>query len=824
MKKIWQYIAIAALAVTAFACTPEYPIPSQAGLPQASDLDVTISVDQATNYVTFVMNNQGMVPVFIFGDQKIDGKASKRYAYTENGVSLRFRDAGEYTVEVKAYNANGISQGSLVKTFTLENTYRDPFDPSPYIRAISNGSSQTWIWNSPEAGHIACGPAGDPKGWWQVEPNGKQGFLYDDKMTFDSNGNYTFDPGDGQAYAKKDAEYPAGHEQLDDDYLFPAETKTTKYNFENNWNEAGIEEIFLVLDPGSILSYVVHKSLVDEPRYQILETKTSAMKKKLQIMATASTPANSDGISFYYEFVPEGSIAGAEDPLFGKESKTWVLDNETQGYMGCGPDVTNPAGWWSAAPHEKDAWGVKDDELTFFKDGKYVFDPGADGVVYVNKDSGYHAEIYTGDGNDYDAPAERQESTYTLGSDANGDYLELPAGILYSYVPNADVINDEPNRLTVTELTENRLVLVANFNGISWQLIFRPKAGAQPGAGDPLFDVTSKTWILANDKQGYMGCGPDLGNPAGWWSATPHDKDSWGVKDDELTFFADGKYTFNPGADGVVYVNKDSGYHPELRTGDEDYDAPAVFQEATYVRDEDTNGEYIELPAGILFGYIPNAAVINDEPNRLYIKELTAESMTLVGVYEGISWQFIFKPKEGQGGGGEPASLEEALVGSWTWDADVNGHFGCGPDLGNPTGWWSGEAHCKDNAFMYNDIITFTADGKYTLDPVDGKSYINKDVTVYNDLKNGECPYGDDFVIALDKTTVNYTLDEEGDFEVIKLADGGIFSYTPNNDFADQPWLYVKSYSANQLILMSYTATGNGGGSIAWQFVLKRVQ
>ena len=74
MKTIWQYIAIAALAVSAAACTPEYPVPNQAGLPQASDLDVTISVDQSTNYVTFVMNNREVVPVWIFGDQKIDGK------------------------------------------------------------------------------------------------------------------------------------------------------------------------------------------------------------------------------------------------------------------------------------------------------------------------------------------------------------------------------------------------------------------------------------------------------------------------------------------------------------------------------------------------------------------------------------------------------------------------------------------------------------------------------------------------------------------------------------------------------------------------------
>ena len=823
MKRIWQYIAIAALAVSAAACTPEYPIPNQAGLPQASDLDVNIIVDQETNYVTFVMNNKGVVPVWIFGDQKIDGKASKKYSYTDNNVTLRFREAGEHTVEVKAYNANGLSQGSLVKTFTLDNTYRDPFDPAPYVKAISNGSSQTWIWNSAEAGHIACGPAGDPKGWWQVEPNGKKGFLYDDLMTFGSDGTYTYDPVDGQAYAKKDAEYPAGHEILDDDYLFPAEKKTTKFTFENNWNDAGIEEIFLVLDPGSILSYVVHKSLVDEPRYQILETKTSAMKKKLQFMATASTPTNADGISFYYEFVPEGSIAGADDPLFGKESKAWILDNESAGYMGCGGSLGNPTEWWSAQPHEKDDKGVTDDVLTFFKDGKYVFDPGADGVVYCNWESDYHHELWDGGQNsDYDAPAEVQTSTYTLGSDADGDYIELPAGVFFSYVANKAILS-EPTRLYVTELTEAKMVLVAKFNGICWQLIFKPRDGA-PVAEDPLFGVTSKTWVYDNESAGYMGCGGSLGNPTEWWSGGPHEKDAFGVKDDELTFFADGKYTFNPGADGVVYCNWESNYHHELWDGGQnsDYDAPADPQEATYTLDSDDDGDYIELPAGIFFGYVANKAIL-DTPTKLYIKELTQNKLVVVAKFDGICWQMIFRPKEGQGGGGEPGSLDEAIVGTWAWDPDQNGHFGCGPDLGNPLGWWNGEAHCKDNAHMYDDTITFTADGKYTLDPVDGFSYMNKDVTFLNDRK-GDSPYGDDFLYTNEKTTWSYTLDEENDLDVIKLADGGLFTYIPNNAFEDEPWLYVKSCTADHLVLMTYTATGNNGGSIAWQYVFKRVK
>ena len=486
MKTIWQYIAIAALAVSAAACKPEFPVPSASGLPQASDLDVAITVNQETNYVTFVMNNKGMVPVWIFGDQKIDGKASKKYSYTENGVSLRFRDAGEYTVEVKAYNANGLSTGSLVKTFTLDNTYRDPFDPSPYIKAISGGASVDWVWNSTENGHFGCGPVGDPLGWWSCEAGGKAGFLYDDIMTFDSEGNYNFNPVDGQAYANKGSEYKAEYKTADEDYLFQTEEKTSKYSFENNWNDAGIEEIFLVLNSGSELSYVPHKSIVEEPRYQVLETKTAEMKKKIKLMATVFTSDNPDGISWYYEFVPKG--ADAADPLYGYESKIWVLDNEAVGYIGCGPDAGNPLGWWTAQPHDKDAFGLTDDELTFFADGKYIFDPGADGLVYCNWESGYlpDGHSYSGDGStDYDAPAQRQESTYILGSDANGDYIELPAGIFFSYVPRPEVLT-QSTKLYIKENTATKLVLVPAFEGIiAWNLIFKPKDGQDFGPTEP---------------------------------------------------------------------------------------------------------------------------------------------------------------------------------------------------------------------------------------------------------------------------------------------------------------------------------------------------
>ena len=121
------------MSLLAIGCTTEILTPDQNKLPEASSLDVVIDVDQATNYVTFSVKNTALVPMWIFGEDKIDGKANKKYAYTGNGISLRIREAGTHQVEVKAYNAHGISVGSKIVEYTHDNTYRDPFDPTPYM-------------------------------------------------------------------------------------------------------------------------------------------------------------------------------------------------------------------------------------------------------------------------------------------------------------------------------------------------------------------------------------------------------------------------------------------------------------------------------------------------------------------------------------------------------------------------------------------------------------------------------------------------------------------------------------------------------------------
>lgn len=476
MKTTLKYIALSMSAALMAACSPDYITPDQAKLPQAADFDVQVEVNQETNYVTFNMNNNCIVPVWIVGatdpiDNANGSKVTgKNYAYTGNGLLLRFRDEGKHTVEVKAYNAHGISVGSQMVEFTLNNTYRDPFDPAPYIKALSDGSTKTWEWNHTVAGHFGCGPfGGTGTEWWSAGAEEKKDWsLYDDKITFGADGSYIYDPGDGQLYVNANSgiksEYATG-----EDYLVPWEKTTATYSVESNWNDAGVEEIYITLPKGTPMSYVADQTELDDPRYLVLESKPADMKKCLKLVANLKTSGNPDGIAWHYEFVKEGSAGGdVTDPLYGKTSKTWVLDSEANGHLGCGPDQANAAGWWAAGPNEKAGFGLYDDEITFYADGKYVFNPGADGKIYINKDVTAIGPGTT-QSEDYDIDWTVQESTYTL----NGDVLTFPEGVVIGYVANNESVTNPT--YVITENTEDKLVIVANFSGISWQYIYKPK-------------------------------------------------------------------------------------------------------------------------------------------------------------------------------------------------------------------------------------------------------------------------------------------------------------------------------------------------------------
>lgn len=542
------------MSLLAIGCTPEIIAPDQDKLPSTDDFDVTISVDQATNYVTFTMNNTGMVPMWIFGDVKIDKDVNKKYAYTTNGISLRFRDAGEHFVEVKAYNANGISMGSKIYSFSIENTYRDPFDPSPYVKAITG----EWMWNNEVAGHFGCGPdLAGPAGWWAAGANEKADWsLYNDRMTFTADGKYQFNPGDdGKVYVN--AGFSAlGASPDGADFLVDIPAYETTYSFENNWNEAGIEEIWLVLPSQKNLSYIPNQTIYDNPRFLVMDSKPSSMRKELKL-AAALAPNGDGTISWYYNFIPAVHVASPEELLAGTsaEGKVWVMDSASKGHLGCGESAANAAGWWSAGPEEKAGTGLYDDEITFYPGGKYVYSSGADGLMYINwgvtaigPNPGVEPDI------DIEWPL--TESTYEF----DGETITLAANTPMVYVPS-DYVWENPV-FHVTALTETSMTVVAENPGCYWQMIFKARDIKGP-AGPTLNDVELPAEISV--AQGEVLALGNINVDDIWV-----DPDFFEANGNMLTFKAvdgDYKFTYDAGAKWIKVVPMYNGEKATYENG-----------------------------------------------------------------------------------------------------------------------------------------------------------------------------------------------------------------------------------------------------------------
>lgn len=1014
--KILKYMALALAAVLTMGCVQDIMEVDPNKVPSASDLQVKIDVDQSTNYVTFSIENQGMVPMWLFGDEKIDGKANKKYAYTGNGLQLRLRDAGTHSVEVKAYNAHGVSVGSKVVEFTLENTYRDPFDPSPYFKVIKG----EWQWNNEAAGHFGCGPStASPFEWWKAGANEKADWsLYNDRMTFTEDGKYSFNPGeDGKVYVN------VGFTELGtspdgNDFLVDIPAYETTYTFENNWNDAGIEEIWLVLPSKKNLSYIPNQTLYDDPRFLVIDSKPSAMRKELKL-AAQNAPNGEGTISWYYNFIPAVKVATPEELLAGTDAKgkVWVMDSAAKGHLGCGPSVESPVEWWSANADEKAGTGLYDDEITFYSDGKYVYNSGADGKLYINwgvtaigPNPGAEPDI------DIEWPV--TESTYTF----DGEVITLAAETPMVYVPS-DAMWANPV-FTVTELTETTLKVVAMNEGCYWQMIFRARdAQAGPEPEKPVvapFDPAAATnlwnnaainvtYWFANSAWGQIA-DPEatLGNneytfvvPAevggSEWQGQVVFRNTGIVLSPDKTY--DFRAIISATNDGTATIKpcwehpteKDSNNNP-ADVNELFYDngiAVTAYEDLEYIKAALPGTDIPDLKLVFDFGRFPAGTTVTvkgiviresqvtggggsqeptfdpNDPNNLWNNavttdhhywfadndwqaidnaEITSEGGTHTFVLPaglgGLQWQgqFFFQNTGlsssadktydfycvlnssedhpgvtvklcaqdddgaiivdvrpalvayedyevkiigaagidcdnlklvldfGGGVGGstvvvkdiifresqsapapapepEPTPGEftpgaqldlldaaDVLPGTWTWEASTDGHFGCGDAIANPCGWWNGTANCKEGCSMYDDLMTFAADGTYTYDPVDGMTFMNTGVTKMNDKKvdnptvpGAAAPEGD-FRVSVEKQTATWELDEFGDFPAIILPAGTIFSYIPNDAFLEAPELYITGVWENQLEISAYTATGNNGGPIAWRYRLKRVK
>ena len=174
-----------------------------------------------------------------------------------------------------------------------------------------------------------------------------------------------------------------------------------------------------------------------------------------------------------------------------------------------------------------------------------------------------------------------------------------------------------------------------------------------------LTDGNDKTWQFARNKDGHLGCGESADNPTGWWKGTPDTKAGTGLYDDKFTFASDGTYTYNPGDDGLTYINIGTSVFGK-GAGSDDYDVPTQEQKGTWKFEYRGSDLYLVLSPKILLGYL--AADAEYEKPEFIVKQISSKEVTLVWSCPEISWQYILSPE------GSAAEPEEKPV--WTYNPD----------------------------------------------------------------------------------------------------------------------------------------------------------
>ena len=187
-----------------------------------------------------------------------------------------------------------------------------------------------------------------------------------------------------------------------------------------------------------------------------------------------------------------------------------------------------------------------------------------------------------------------------------------------------------------------------------------------------------KVWRIDRKAKGHLGCGPSGTAGTEWWAAGENDKKDFGVYDDRITFTMQtatgGAYTYNPGADGKVLVNKGTTVWGTGAT--DDFDADVQAQESGFTLESDfytpsgatetEQANYIILNSKTLFPYISDDAQYNEPKFR--IESITATKLELVYDIAGsIAWHFILTSTEDKPDGDEPVAVVD-----WDWTAANN--------------------------------------------------------------------------------------------------------------------------------------------------------
>lgn len=304
--------------------------PNKGGVPQASDYQIGISVDDLNNVELNILDASGQRAKGVYPVWYVNGSTRPSTALTYRSL---ITIAGEYPVEMKVGNANGVSEGSVNSTITVTQTI---FDFTPYMKALTDGSTKEWAVDGTKQGHMACGEGPDnPSNWWNGEPGCKEAEgVYENTLTFgytdsETSGSYVFNPGSaGTMYVNTGVNALTGYEVNNpndgNDFRVAVDEMATTFTLSPEG-----ANLYLVLPPHTPFPYIPSEDGFNNPKYRI----ANFSRNEITLVQDLS------GISWQYIIAPKAEDTSFKGFKYDSEFNMWKKAEVTlQSTWFSGPD------------------------------------------------------------------------------------------------------------------------------------------------------------------------------------------------------------------------------------------------------------------------------------------------------------------------------------------------------------------------------------------------------------------------------------------------------------------------------------------------------
>lgn len=160
----------------------------------------------------------------------------------------------------------------------------------------------------------------------------------------------------------------------------------------------------------------------------------------------------------------------------------------------------------------------------------------------------------------------------------------------------------------------------------------------------------------------------------------------------------------------------------------------------------------------------------------------------------------------------DPTIITRLVGKEWRIDHAQPAHMACGQPGTDGTNWWRAAAEEKADMGLYDDRITFTAEGGYTYNPGEGGTvFVNTGSGLFNEFNTNN---GSDYMAQVQTQQSTYKVVMDGEQKFLVLADKTLFPYLSTADQYEHPRFRIEDLTSRKMVLVY------DNGSIAWHFIL----